>query len=99
VLLLMVLLLLLPLLMLLLLMLLLQVPFEANEQDLWQLFGPIGEIVELVVLRHPGSGKSRGCAFVTYVAKECAQMAIDTIHEQQALPGRDKVLVVKYANN
>ena len=76
-------------------------PFEATEADLWALFGPLGDIEELVVLRHPDTSRSRGCAFVSYCTKESAQAAIDTIHEQRALPGatRDKALVVKYANN
>lgn len=30
-----------------------QVPFEANEADLWPLFSSIGNVLELVVLRTP----------------------------------------------
>ncbi len=45
-----------------------QVPFEANEGDLWNVFSTIGNILELVILRTP-QGKSKGCAFVTYETK------------------------------
>ncbi len=47
-----------------------QVPFEANEVDLWGVFCSMGNILELVILRTP-QGKSKGCAFVTYETR-CA---------------------------
>lgn len=46
---------------------------QATEQDLWALFAPLGEILELYVLRNNQTGRSRGCAFVTYASRHLAQ--------------------------
>lgn len=46
---------------------------QATEQDLWALFAPLGEILELYVLRNNQTGRSRGCAFVTYASRDLAQ--------------------------
>lgn len=65
---------------------------QATEQDLYSVFSPIGEIVELYVLRN-SNGKSRGCAFVTYADKYQAAEAISQLNGKQVPPG--KTLVVK----
>lgn len=57
-----------------------QVPFEANESDLWPVFAHVGNILELVVLR--AQGKSKGCAFVTYETRVQADWAIRTLDQQ-----------------
>ncbi|BDA45123.1 probable CUGBP Elav-like family member 2 [Coccomyxa sp. Obi] len=72
-----------------------QVPLEATEQQLYDLFAPIGEILELYILRN-SNGKSRGCAFVTYANKFLAQQAITQLNGKQVPPG--KTLVVKFAD-
>lgn len=46
---------------------------QATEQDLWALFAPLGEVLELYVLRNNQTGRSRGCAFVTYSSRHLAQ--------------------------
>ena len=68
---------------------------QATEQDLWSLFSPIGNILELYILRGP-SGLSRGCGFVTYANRYLAQQAIMQLNGKQVPPG--KVLVVKLAD-
>jgi len=72
-----------------------QVPFDATEYDLWQLFAPCGDILELTILRK--SGMSKGCAFLTYATRRQAIDAITAHH------GRDltdsKRLVVKFADH
>ena len=68
---------------------------QATEQDLWQLFAPIGEVLELYVLRN-GNGRSRGCAFVTFANKFLAQQAVTHLNGRQVPPG--KHLVVKFAD-
>jgi hypothetical protein len=65
---------------------------QATEQDLYSVFSPIGDIIELYVLRN-SNGKSRGCAFVTYVDKYRAAEAISQLNGKQVPPG--KTLVVK----
>lgn len=52
------------------------VPFGATESELWQIFAPIGHILELYILRRP-NGTSRGCGFVTYADRcgaECPSL-------------------------
>ena len=46
------------------------------------MFAPIGEILELYILRN-SNGKSRGCAFVTYANKYLAQQAITQLNGKQ----------------
>ncbi|KAG2450180.1 hypothetical protein HYH02_000282 [Chlamydomonas schloesseri] len=76
-----------------------QVPFEANETDLWPIFSPLGNILELVILRH--QGKSKGCAFLTYENRTDAEKAIRTLDSQVSVPSdpRGRLLTVKYANS
>ena len=72
-----------------------QVPFEASEQDLWHLFVPYGDVLELAVLR--SGGMSKGCAFLTYATKSQALHAMTALHGQQIAP--NKRLVVKFADH
>ena len=55
---------------------------QASEEELYSLFAPIGEILELYILRN-SNGKSRGCAFVTYANKFLAQQAITQLNGKQ----------------
>ena len=41
---------------------------QAIEQDLWALFCPVGDILELAILR--SQGRSKGCAFLTYATRQ-----------------------------
>ena len=43
-------------------------PPQAIEQDLWALFVPVGDILELAILR--SQGRSKGCAFLTYATRQ-----------------------------
>eukprot|EP00887_Chlorella_sp_A99_P006321 scaffold3.g6321.t1 len=72
-----------------------QVPFEAGEHDLWALFSPVGEVLELAVLR--SQGRSKGCAFLTYASRQQALAAINAFHGRPV--GHNKRLVVKFADN
>ncbi len=68
---------------------------QATEQQLYDLFAPIGEILELYILRN-SNGKSRGCAFVTYANKFLAQQAITQLNGKQVCP-LDPYLLVTLA--
>lgn len=68
---------------------------QATEEDLWTLFSPIGQVLELYVLRN-NNAKSRGCAFVTYASKQLAEQAITQLNGRQMPSG--KTLVVKFAD-
>ncbi len=74
-------------------------PFEATETDLWPIFSPIGNILELVILRQ--QGKSKGCAFLTYENRTDAEKAIRSLDSQVSVPSdpRGRLLTVKYANS
>lgn len=71
-----------------------QIPFEAVEQDLWTLFAPVGEILELAILR--SQGRSKGCAFLTYASRQQATTAMNAFNGRQV--GPSKRLVVKFAD-
>lgn len=68
---------------------------QATEEDLWAIFAPIGQVLELYVLRN-NNAKSRGCAFVTYASKHLAEQAITQLNGRQMPYG--KTLVVKFAD-
>lgn len=67
---------------------------QAIEQDLWALFIPAGDILELAILR--SQGRSKGCAFLTYATRQQAQAAIQAFNGRQV--GPSKRLVVKFAD-
>jgi len=69
---------------------------QAVEEDLYNLFAPLGEVLELYVLRNNQTGRSRGCAFVTYVSRQMAEAAITALNGRQVAGG--KTLVVKFAD-
>lgn len=71
-----------------------QIPYEAVEQDLWALFQPLGDVLELAILR--SQGRSKGCAFLTYATKAQALAAINAFNGRPA--GPTKRLVVKFAD-
>jgi hypothetical protein len=71
-----------------------QVPFEAEEGDLWHWFAPLGEVLELAVLR--AGGRSKGCAFLTLGTRQQALGAIAVLNGREVAPG--KRLVVKFAD-
>ena len=58
---------------------------QATERDLEEIFLPVGEIVELYILRN-NNGKSRGCAFVTYANQLQAQQAITQLNGRHVRP-------------
>lgn len=71
-----------------------QIPFEATEHDLWPVFSPLGDVLELSVLR--SQGRSKGCAFLTYATESQAQAAIAAFHGRSI--GNSKKLVIKFAD-
>uniref|UniRef100_A0A8C2WF87 Cugbp, Elav-like family member 1 n=1 Tax=Cyclopterus lumpus TaxID=8103 RepID=A0A8C2WF87_CYCLU len=70
---------------------------KCNENDIRMMFSPYGQIEECRILRGP-DGLSRGCAFVTFTARQMAQSAIKSMHQSQTMEGCSSPIVVKFAD-
>jgi RNA recognition motif-containing protein len=58
-------------------------PYEAAEQDLQELFASAGSVESVNVIRDMATGRARGFAFVEMVSDEDAQNAISTLNNHQ----------------
>uniref|UniRef100_G3PMF6 RRM domain-containing protein n=1 Tax=Gasterosteus aculeatus aculeatus TaxID=481459 RepID=G3PMF6_GASAC len=70
---------------------------KCNENDIRMMFSAYGQIEECRILRGP-DGLSRGCAFVTFTARQMAQSAIKSMHQSQTMEGCSSPIVVKFAD-
>lgn len=75
-----------------------QIPKTMTEPYIKPLFAPFGNLVEVAIIRNRATGESRGCAFVTYDNGDSAELAIETLHNKQTLPGMSCPIQVKYAH-
>ncbi|KAK6986274.1 CUGBP Elav-like family member 2 isoform X10, partial [Biomphalaria glabrata] len=69
-----------------------------SESDVRMMFAPFGTIEECTVLRDHTGTSSKGCAFVTFATRQCAQNAIKSMHHSQTMEGCSSPLVVKFAD-
>lgn len=66
----------------------------ASTSECYCCFSQCGEVRDLAILRDRSSGKSRGCAFVSYQHLEEAEAAIAKFDRQLLLPGAQAPLEV-----
>ncbi|XP_054262591.1 CUGBP Elav-like family member 1 isoform X3 [Macrosteles quadrilineatus] len=70
---------------------------RCTELDVRGMFETFGHIEECTVLRD-ANGQSKGCAFVTYMTRQCALNAIKAMHHSITMEGCTSSLVVKFAD-
>lgn len=58
-------------------------PRDTSDDDVRELCEPMGDIVEIKLIKDRETGESKGYAFVGYKTKEVAQKAIDDIHNKE----------------
>lgn len=58
-------------------------PYTATEDDLQGLFGEVGNVASINVMRDRETGRARGFAFVEMATEGDAQNAIDKLHDRQ----------------
>ncbi len=68
--------------------------FDANEDQVRELFGSFGEVVEVKIVMDRFSGRSRGFAFVRMESADSAGKAKDALNGQ---PFQGKALVIDWA--
>lgn len=61
--------------------------WNTTDDGLRRTFDPFGEVREATVVRDRDSGRSRGFGFVTFVSRQEAQKALDTL-DGSSLDGR-----------
>ena len=63
-------------------------PFSTTETELEELFGRMGSVESVNVIRDMATGRARGFAFVEMATEEDAQKAVNEL-DQQDLGGRN----------
>nr|CAC42098.1 RBD protein [Chironomus tentans] len=68
------------------------IPFQANANEIRQLFQVFGELKAVRLPKKPGIDQHRGFGFIDFVTKSDAKSAFDALHHSTHLYGRRLVL-------
>ncbi|DAZ95033.1 TPA: hypothetical protein N0F65_003750, partial [Lagenidium giganteum] len=75
------------------------IPKSADEKAIRAVFDPYGAIEEVYILRHPGTGQSKGCAFLKFKERQSALSAIEEVNGNITMDRGTSPLVVKFADS
>lgn len=75
------------------------IPKTADEAAIRSVFEVYGAIEEVYILRHPGTGQSKGCAFLKFKERSSALAAIDEVNGAVTMDRGTSPLVVKFADS
>lgn len=74
-----------------------QVPKTMEEADLFPIFEKYGPMEDIVIIRDKHTGQHRGCAFVTFLESECAQVCEKELHNKFVLAGGRRPVQIRPA--
>ena len=75
-----------------------QVPKIYEENDLFPYFSKYGAMEDVTIIRDKHTGQHRGCAFVTFISKEQAELCEEEMHNQFTLPGGKRPVQIRPAS-
>jgi len=70
-------------------------PFSLTNNDIHKVFGKIGRIVKVTILRDRVTRESKGVAFVQFIDRDTALKACKTLHQRQLFKRTVKCTIAK----
>jgi len=71
------------------------IPYNATEEDLRELFSPYGEIVSLKIIQDQDTGRSKGFGFIEMAEEKDARKAIEELNGKDFMEKTLKVSEAK----